>query len=269
MGHTGEVPNDPIGSHVQLISLDSLVTATHALSQSLTTQDIRRLSVRSGEHLAAMLTTAFLGRPPVGIEPGDGPDLVFAASEDGKSPAVSIEIKSLPGAFRRYEAGLERAAGATEQTHQITITSVNDVLTEHCLHWIEVARGQLARKVPPDANVAKHVFLIAHFFDHPTVECLENEVFISHTLNRLPDIGDVDAVWLLFAPTHLVFWSTRDQRWSDFLFTGAEPNDADSLYGVGEQMTFLQDVEALFLEEIGHDKGSPYLFSLTTEPAED
>lgn len=251
------------------ISLASLLNATHALVRSLTARDISRLRVRSGEHLAAILTTAFFGRPPTGIEPGDGPDLVFAATEEGKSPAVLVEVKSLPGEFRRYEARLEQAGDEAEQAHQVSVTSVNDVLTDHCLHWIEEAKGQLARKAALGAHVAKHVFLIAHFLDYPTVECLENEVFLAHTLAPLPDLGDVDVVWLLFAPTHLVVWSVQDGQWSDSVFTGADPADVDLLHGVGGHMTFLQDVEALFLEEIGYDKGSPYLFALDAGPAEE
>lgn len=258
-----------------LITLGSLVRITQLLAEHLTERDISRLKVNSGEHLAAILASAFLGRGPVGVEPdlepNGGPDLVFPPDADAGLPAVAMEIKSLSGDkqgnFRRFEASLERASDATERTHWAEAVSINDLLSGEGLRQVEIARQQLATKVPSTLDVAveRHVFLVAHLMDYPTVEGLNDEIVaLAPTLEPLPDLGGVDAVWLVLAPMdQLVVWSGNDQRWSDYFFTGQHPEaDEDLPVEVFEHMTYLQGVEALFLKGIGHEKGSPYLFSL-------
>jgi hypothetical protein len=75
---------------------------------------------------------------------------------------------------------------------------------------IKKARSQLVRKSPP--NHSRNVFLISHLLDHPYVEVMEPVV--AHALDPLSDIEDLETVWLLWAPLHLVVWSTANQTWT-------------------------------------------------------
>ncbi|MFD6126555.1 hypothetical protein, partial [Streptomyces hydrogenans] len=230
------------GSKVMVIPLRRLIEATNALVTHLPESDMKKLKVNSGEHLAAILATAYLGRTPVGVEPFDGPDLVYA--QDGDDPAVAIEIKSLPGPFRQYAAESERHPDALLQ---IRVTAINDVMREHGLPKILQAAKQLEAKVPAtlDFHVSKQVFLVSHPLDHVTMEALDNPYTIANVLDPLPELGDIEAVWLYLAPDHLVRWRPAEQEWMG-AFCGTQPaDDPKHVYelidGYDPEMTLLQN----------------------------
>lgn len=62
---------------------------------------------------------------------------------------------------------------------------------------------------------ARVVFIVSHFFDRPYVECLDP--VIAHTLTAPTLPNEIDAMWVFFAPSHLVVWSAAEQRWTQLL----------------------------------------------------
>jgi hypothetical protein len=268
--------SSPIGSRLIGISTETLVWAVTAVCRSLSGEDLAKLKINSGEHLAAILATAFLGTAPVGVEPDGGPDLVFDVSEREQRdatgddllglsgwPSASFEVKSLPGGFRKFDADIDKArdSGSERSEGQFLaeITSINDALRDYGRLMIERAKGQLDTKAQPGHS--KHVFLVAHFFDYPAIECLGESPLIAHLLEPLSDVQGVDSVWVLWAPSHLVVWSTEHQEWINLMFGVAD--DMQEPFGRDDDVEVLQSIESLFLEEIGSTKGSPYLFGLT------
>lgn len=84
--------------------------------------------------------------------------------------------------------------------------------------------------------------------------------------NVLPD--DVDAVWLLIAPTHLVVWSVADQRWTNLIFTATSAPGL-ALPGADDGVDFLIAVDGEFHRQIGNSAPSPYAFKIVADRADD
>ncbi len=143
------------------------------------------------------------------------------------------------------------------------IVSVNDVV--HAGRgMLDKAAEQLRRKSFPER--ARNIFLIAHMLDHMFVEVLD--VVIAHHLEPLTDLPeDVDAVWMLFAPVHLVVWSVAEQRWTTLFYTAAAPGQ--ELPGAEDEDDLLIAVDDEFRRQIGDDSPSPYAFKLTTSRPDD
>lgn len=82
---------------------------------------LKAIKVRSGEHLAALVLTEVFLSPPAATG-GDGDvDLRFLADTEaclGLFPAGDqcIEVKSLSGAFREFDATIDRALERGEPT---------------------------------------------------------------------------------------------------------------------------------------------------------
>ena len=137
------------------------------------------------------------------------------------------------------------------------MTSVNAVLREARPTLLK-AKRQLDTKERSEHS--KNIFLIAHFFDHLTVECYENKL-IAHLLEPLRDLDGIDSVWFLWAPTHLVVWSSEHREWTNLIFDAIDPSDATPSHE--ESIELLQHVELEFLKQTNYPKQSPYVFSLT------
>jgi hypothetical protein len=258
----------PVGSVVIAIAPQTLPWAVTEVRRALGAEQVASLKVPSGEHLAAILTTTFLACVPTSVDLEGGTDLTFdlsrrppdreAAVELGTAGAADFEVKSLPGNWRKFNAEIDKALAAGGSTDNLEYRAkfrcANEVLQAEGRAMIGRAKNQLDQKSRPGHS--KNVFLIAHVLDHPFVE-YESPV-IAHLLDPLSDLDGIDSVWLLWAPSHLVVWSAVSQTWANLIF------NADQI-GVDYQqdMEFLQQVEQQFLEEIGHQEGSPYIFGLT------
>ncbi|MGH3626519.1 MAG: hypothetical protein ACRDRL_03615 [Sciscionella sp.] len=179
----------------------------------------------------------------------------------GSKPFADFEVKSLPGGFREYDAAIDRAQKAGKRPEgrvfKTIVTSVNAVLREARPTLLR-AKRQLDTKETPEHS--KNIFLIAHFFDHFTVECYENKL-IAHLLEPLADLDGIDSVWVLWAPTHLVVWSSEHQEWTNLIFDAIDPSDA--IPSRNESIELLQQVELEFLTHTNCPKQSPYVFDLT------
>ncbi len=223
-----------IGTHVTAITYEVMDWATEALPAHVPADDLKKLKLAAGEHLAAMLTTAYLGIVPVAVDVQGGVDLVYRVA-DSDSDALSLllgrtsvefadfEVKSIPGDFREHDAAVSRALKRGEEpgTHWSTFMSANDVV-EAAQPMVAKAAEQLRDKSSPDR--ARVVFIVSHFFDRPYVECLDPVIAHALTAPTLPD--EIDAMWVFFAPSHLVVWSVVEQRWTQLLI-GSFEEDRD------------------------------------------
>lgn len=240
--------------------------------EALTPEALRSLSIRSGEHLAALLTTMFLITPPKQLDTSGGVDLTFDLRETAipgskrasilptGAASAAFEIKSMPGPFREYDSGLNRDQARGIDTIgralSVKVKGVNDILRE-AGPLLSRAQEQLLRKV--DAGTLRNIFLVMHPFDHFPAECLQP--VIGPYLEPLTGADDVDTVWVLWPMEHLTVWSNEGQEWIDLIFTAVDPDEEP---GPPESGT-LQDAEQYFFELIGYEGGSPYLFGISSE----
>jgi hypothetical protein len=238
----------------------------------LTMEGASRLKVPSGEHLAAIVTTAFLGTAPISIDLAGEPDLVFDLSRsifsEGVAPRLGLgqlkfadfEVKSLPGGFREHEAAIDRALkdGRVPHLFEARFTSANIVLRNEGRTMIQEAEEQLAKK--SHLGHSRNIFLIAHPFDYPIVEMYDAPC-MAHLLEPLSGINGIQSIWVLGAPTHLVVWSTEHHAWTNLISGGTTPGDIAPDHD--QDLDLLQQIELEFLEQTNSAKGSPYVFGLS------
>jgi hypothetical protein len=251
----------------------SLWWAAEAILQALPPEKLSKLNVSAGEHLAAILTTAFLGAAPSDIDATGGADLTFRLSPTRQrrgqqilsagQTELAFEVKSLPGPHREWAQSLERdqdrVLATVGRTRKAIVRSANDVLQE-ALPMVRRATSQLQRKTTLETS--KNVFLVVHPLDHLVLECIEHAV-IGPLLGPMEGVDDLHSVWVLWAPDHLTVWSRNEHEWIDLLFRAATPEEARSRDP--EQLAVLQEVESHFLARLGHTRGSPYRFGLSAE----
>jgi len=100
--------NSPVGSYVVAVSYRTVWAEIANVIDALGVDTTSRLKVRSGEHLAVVLASAFLGGPPIATDVDGGPDLVFnlgvlpaewrpALTGRHDTRFADVEVKSLPG----------------------------------------------------------------------------------------------------------------------------------------------------------------------------
>jgi hypothetical protein len=265
---------DSIGRYTIVIPDRRLWWAADEMTAKLAPERLRKLDVRAGEHLAAILTTAFLACAPVQVDTAGGVDLWFvlpgthdrgeAELLPARATNAAFEVKSMPGGFRKFDSGIDRdqdqGVDATGRSFDVLVRSVNDVLRATRL-WVLRARNQLLRKT--GADTSKNVFLVIHPFDYMIAECVKHPV-IGPLLDSLDDIEDLDTVWVLWSPSHLTVWSNERREWINLLFNVATVEETGAPQRESRQLDILQEAEQYFLARIGHTSGSPYLFGLSS-----
>jgi len=227
---------------------------------------LKSLKVRSGEHLAAILTTSFIGVAPFQVDTHGGPDLLFDLSAKRKkfSPfsqrasTAAFEVKSMPGQFREFESTINRtearggvASGLSISLHTQT---ARQILAQARPVLISAQEGLASKGLTSDTT-SKNIFLVVHPFDALAVD-LKHPVLGP----LLPDLGylcDVDSVWVLWAPDRLAVWSRERQGWTDLMFNAMNPDEIPS-----EDLSPLQAAEVRFLDACADKSGSPYLFKI-------
>ncbi|MFF4011442.1 hypothetical protein [Streptomyces sp. NPDC001717] len=259
-----------VGTHVVAISHDVMDAATAVLSEHLPPETLNAMKLASGEHLAAMLATAYLNAVPAAVDVDGGVDLTFDLKASDRLHLKTLlgrddiefadfEVKSVPGTFReKYLPAATRAMERGEEkppAHLGQVVSANDVI-EASAAMIGKAAGQLRDKSSPDR--ARVAFIVSHFFDRPYVECFQP--LISHALAPLDPPEGIDAVWMYFAPLHVLVWSAAG-GWSDLLLVSFTEEEKGPEHAYG--MELLQHYEGLFLERARIDKPSPFFFELT------
>lgn len=121
---------EPGGNYAIFVSHHTLSWAVTEVVWTLTIEQASKLKVASGEHLAAILTTAFLYTSPTSIDMAGEPDLVFKLGSAaltkvtssrlgcGHASFADFEVKSLPGKFREFDAAINRAQDAGKEPDQ-------------------------------------------------------------------------------------------------------------------------------------------------------
>jgi hypothetical protein len=274
-GHTGSMSSEESAGRLSVVIwYRTLWWAVDALAEKLPPEELGRLNVRSGEHLAAILTTAFLHTAPAEVDTTGGVDLRFDLSDARHRKATilpahalsaAFEVKSLPGEFREFDAGIDRdrARGVDTIGRGLDqgVRAANDVLHE-AGPWIRRGWDQLRRKT--SRGTSMNVFLVIHPLDYVTAECLTEPV-IGMYLDPLEDVGDLDTVWVLWAPDHLTVWSYARHEWINLLFDNMNPDETDERTRKPTPLATLQEAEQYFLTRTGHTGGSPYLFLASYE----
>jgi hypothetical protein len=259
----GVIAHDPTGTHLIAIWHGSVSWAANELLQRDPSQ-LAQLRVRSGEHLAAILLTAFLRSAPVEFDFDGGVDLMFdLAHQDPEltttvnlGDSAAFEIKSLAGAgFRKYEAEARGRGGATE--HVLPVQTAESILRD-AAPSLGAAAGALARKCQP--GWSRNVFIVIHPLDHFAYELVADSILAPALppLSGAERLG-LDTVWVLWVPDHLTMWSTAEGRWTEMMFRSIDPDEgaATDLDG----LAVLQAAEGAFLRRLGIDE-SPYLFRI-------
>lgn len=254
-----------VGAPVIAIWYKTLAWAVDELA-GLGHDGLKSLKVRAGEHLAAILTTAFFGAPPIRVDTDGGPDLLFSAATL-KSPPFSVspgstlvvfEIKSLPGRFREFDSEIDRiqrrGGSAQGMSVSVRMQSVREIV-DGALPLLSRAQESLVSKLAGSAHVSRNLFLVVHPFDAWAVE-LKHPV-IGPFLPDLDCLREIDSVWVLLAPDRLAVWSARDRGWIDLIFGAMNEDEIPN-----EDLLPLQDAESRFLDLRGERGGSPYLFGI-------
>src|SRR5262245_31350814 len=98
-----------LGGHVIAIWHRAVAGAVHDVLL-LPSHQLAGLKVRSGEHLAAILITAFLGVPPYEVDTRGDLDFRFRLVDPGRfdllpadKDVAAFEVKSMPGPFRKFD----------------------------------------------------------------------------------------------------------------------------------------------------------------------
>lgn len=224
------------------------------------------LKIRSGEHLAALLLTSFLGAPPVETDTSGGVDLLFRIPTDASAnllvPAgttAAVEVKSVPGDFREYDSATSRWGDErppTDQGIRVVVQSADAVLS-NARPLIHKAATKLSEVRDADT---RHIFLLVHPFDQLALEVIE-EPLVAAVLQPPAGLQGVDFLWVLWVPDQLTVWSVADESWCQMIFSAFDPECPPTDSG---WRSILQTAEERFLFTIKYTSGSPYLFGTET-----
>jgi hypothetical protein len=262
--HDTFATGDP-GTRGVVTPISNLKAAVDLLVEEVGVERLRKLKIRSGEHLAAIITSCFLKSAPTSLDDDGGADLVFDKFEasgwylkafSSKPPA--FEIKSLErsdGGYRKYDSRtdriLERGGDPSVIKHGSVFFAANQIL-DLAAGQIENARGQIVRKT--SGRYARNVFLIIHFLDYSWVEIFS--IFLAPHLAPLTISEDIDAVWVLWVPDEITVWSSQMNDWLNFKFGSLDP-DKGSADGIDN----IHDAEQYFFKRIGYTGGTPFMWS--------
>lgn len=272
-GQTRGVPDADLGGgFVIAIAPPTLRWATDQMVEALGPETLKKLKVRAGEHLAAMLTAAFLHTPPMAIDTAGGADLWFDLSSSprhGLEPAsiltdgavsAAFEIKSMRGPSREFNCGIDRdlarGNGTIGRSLKIRVQAASEVLRDMG-PVLRSARDQLLRKTNDETS--RNIFVVIHLFDYFASECMQP--ILGPLLDPLPDIDGIDTIWVLWPLEHLTVWSNERRAWTDLLFNAIDPE----AQAASDEVDPLQHAEDYFLTRVGHAGGSPYLFKLSAD----
>ncbi|MCD5343249.1 hypothetical protein LR392_13545 [Arthrobacter sp. AK04] len=244
----GEPPPErgPEGLTVVATSAAALINAAQELVQM---PGADKLKVRSGEHIAAILMTALYSLP-VEVDEDGGVDLVFERSGSrsawpfGGSLRAAVEVKSLPGKWRKHEYNVRLG-----DTYQVKIQNALEIL-ELGSKKVKEASEALQHKVG-SSNMSRNAFLIIHPMDGLALELVSEGPVIGHLLPALDEHVALNYLWVYWYPGLLSKWSRKERNWTDYLFAETSPDDP-SLDDA------IEAAEDIFLEGIGWTDGSPW-----------
>jgi hypothetical protein len=216
---------------------------------------LRAFKVRSGEHLAAILLTACYGSAPTAVDTSGEVDFIFDTADTlGLSSAGRqvVEVKSVPGTFRTFDASLDRAPGtALGREHRLRLESASDVVAA-----IDgLVQTAAAKTALCEAN-GRHAFVIVPPFERFAVELVSGMVG-----PVLPDVAlaePLDVLWVLWYPEQLTAWARDVGAWTQVIFDAVDENEDAGVDDV------LMTAEADLLSRTGHEGSSPFQFRVSS-----
>ncbi|MFI7541385.1 hypothetical protein [Actinoplanes sp. NPDC049599] len=230
------------------------------------------IKVNSGEHLAAILLTAFLGRPPSEIDNDGGVDFLFDLDHKsglsdilGNATRAAFEVKSLKGGYRRAHAIMERdeqrGMNTVGRETSVVFQLARDIVLS-AFPQLTAAGQQLNRKAPLGSS--RNAFLIVHPFEYISVEQATRDVMAPH-MPSMPAEVVLDSVWILWFPDHLTVWSRATSDWTELFFRAFREDDFDSEIA---DPSVLQAASSRLLSRIRPGASDPYLFGFSAGPDE-
>lgn len=261
-----------VGGYIIALHQSSVSWSVRKLVAAVEAEQLSKLKVRSGEHLAAILGTAFFGVPPVEIDGTGGVDLKFPGNAlrelwrgyDEEAQYSAFEVKSMSGEYRRFEAQLTRAIDRGEEpTVDMTLT-IEDAKTvlSRAQTLLDAATEQLIRKTA--SNATRNIFLIVNPLDALAVEATEDPP-IARLLPPLQVHAEIDSVWVLWVPDHLTVFLPKRNEWIDLIFSAMNENEQQLNRGL---LSLLQEAEMEYLATTDQRISSPFVFSMTMEDDE-
>jgi hypothetical protein len=235
-------------------------------------ESLRHLKVRAGEHLAAILTTAFLGVAPTAVDTAGGVDLLFESpviKDLGgffpQNASATFEVKSMPGPFRQFDGEIDHRIkhghDASGMTLWVKVESVSDIIRS-AIPVLEKISRSLNQKAPSEAS--RNGFLIIHPLDRLALEFTKSDLMAQHMPVPPPEL-DLDTVWVLWIPDSLTMWSQERGEWIELIFSAFNPDEKNDL----GTLPILQEIGLTFADAVGHIGGDPYIFSLSAQSKND
>lgn len=224
----------------EIIHLVSAVTFPWTVEQlgAMPSGMVEALDIDSGEHIAAIFVSTFLGATPAAVDVDGGVDLLFtsvphaAAGDvgcDGDVTSACFEVKSMPGGFRRF---FNQRSTQIGDSHSTTVKSLEDLVAS-AQREIQRAADSLSSKTT--ATQSRNIVILAHSFEHLAVEAIERHFLSPYLSEPSADLADIASIWLLVYPSHAVRWERSRRRWVNLGSGGSmrgKPDEVDSLADV-------------------------------------
>ena len=212
--------------------------------------------------LPALLLTACYGSAPTAVDINGEVDLAFDTTKTlGLSLAGRqvIEVKSVPGTFRTFDAAINRAARTgiePQREHSITAESARDVVAG----MASLVEAAAAKTATADAD-GRHAFVVVHPFERFALEVFDELPLIASVLPDIHLPEGLDVLWVLWYPFQLTAWARRLGAWTQVFFDAVNEDEA-------EIDDVLMSAEADLLSRLGPSDASPFQFvvrSVTTD----
>lgn len=243
------------------------VRAAVPMLLALGPERLRALKVTSGEHLAALLLTAFVRKAPVALDTDGGVDLVFDVPSNvptgGLFPPgqrMAVEVKSVPGPFREVASYIHRTDDLGAGI-MIKPSSSTDIL-KGAKSLIDAA----ATKLRDHADAAlRYAFLVVHPFDQLADDVARHPLAAS--VLEPPELPDgLDGLFVLWVPDQLTAWSAATDCWWQLIFELFDPDNPPERND--PELAFLQEVESDLMSAMGYRGATPYLFGVDPDLGE-
>jgi hypothetical protein len=227
----------------------------------------QQLKVASGEHLAAILLTAFVLAAPSAVDTTGEVDLVFVVDTERSIPdrvavgeVVAVEVKSVAGRFRKFNGWTDRAGSeALGAEVTVQVRSADTILSDAA-----PLINRMAMKLESVCANHRYGFMVVHPFEQFAAEIISEPV-LAGVLQPLVLPQPLDGLWVLWWPDQVTAWSQTEHCWYQMFFDAVSSDDDTECSG---PLDALRETEEAFLSGIGFTEGSPFLFDLRSKPDE-
>lgn len=210
--------------------------------------EVDRLKIWSGEHLAALILTAFTGHAPRCADAAGEVDLVFdlpTGTDVFGGGRHSVEVKTVPGPFRHW---LHRATRQqTPPVHGVPIVELAIVESEIS---IAAATAAAAANRRCDGST-QHAFVIVHPFDMLAPVSIR-ELFTGPFLTLDPLPNGIESLTVLLWPEEILSRRRDATEWTQALFGRPSSGHAGAPRDVSDDpMLTMHEAEGLLLDRLG------------------